>query len=143
MRTEGSYTKTVGFMPVVISSAVKASEEIRKMTGGSMICMSGGGGGSGQVNGRAGIFEAQEDCTMQGYYEKFVDRLVPPKLEKTLHLGRRSEEERRHLDERRGFAGENNFNIQDERRSREESRRGLTERRQRWFRMSQYRSRHV
>ena len=80
---------------------------------------------------------------MQGYYEKFVDRLVPPKLEKTLHLGRRSEEERRHMDERRGFADENNVHSQDDRRNTEESRRSLTERRRRWFRMGQYRSRHV
>ena len=135
--------KTVDFMSVMISSEAKASEEIWKRTGGSMICMSGGGGGSEQANGRAGIFEEQEGHTMQGYYEKFVDRLVPPKLEKTLHLGRRSEEERRHMDERRGFADENNVHSQDDRRNTEESRRSLIERRRRWFRMGQYRSRHV
>ena len=80
---------------------------------------------------------------MQTYYEKFVDRLVPAKLEKKLRLGRRSEEERRITDDRRIYADEKYLDGENERRNPEISRRSLIERRQRWFRMSQYRSRHV
>lgn len=81
--------------------------------------------------------------TMQAYYEKFVDRMIPKKLEKKLRLGRRSEEERRLMDDRRTYADESYLDSDQERRDSESNRRSLIERRQRWFRTSQYRSRHV
>jgi hypothetical protein len=80
---------------------------------------------------------------MQAYFEKFVDRMIPQKFEKRFHLGRRSEEERRLMDDRRIYADESYIDSDRERRDSEINRRGLIERRQRWFRMSQYRSRHV
>jgi hypothetical protein len=80
---------------------------------------------------------------MQAYYEKFVDRLIPQKVEKRLHLGRRSDEDRRLMDDRRTYVDEGYLDSKSERRNSESNRRSLIERRQRWFRTSQYRSRHV
>lgn len=80
---------------------------------------------------------------MQAYYEKFVDRLVPRKMEKRLLLGRRSDEDRRLMDDRRTYADEVYPESNNERRSSDSNRRSLIERRQRWYRMSQYRSRHM
>lgn len=80
---------------------------------------------------------------MQTFYEMFVDRLVPQKLEKRFHLGRRGEEERRIADDRRIYDDMHYLDSHDERRDPESDRRSMIERRQRWFRMSRFRSRHV
>lgn len=80
---------------------------------------------------------------MQAYYEKFVDRLIPQNMEKKFRLGRRSVEDRRLMDDRRIYADQGYLDNKDDQRNSEGSRRSLIERRQRWFRMSQYRSRHV
>jgi hypothetical protein len=80
---------------------------------------------------------------MQAYYEKFVDRMIPQKMEKKLRLGRRSEKDRRLMDDRRIYVDDGYPESKSERRNSETSRRSLIERRQRWFRTSQYRSRHV
>ena len=80
---------------------------------------------------------------MQAYYEKLVDRLIPQKMEKRFRLGRRSEEDRRLMDDRRLYADDAYLEGQGERRVSDGNRRSLIERRQRWFRTSQYRSRHV
>jgi len=80
---------------------------------------------------------------MQAYYEKFVDRLIPQRMEKLLHLGRRSEDDRRRMDDRRTYADGAYRENESERRASGGSRRSLIERRQRWYRTSQYRSRHL
>jgi hypothetical protein len=80
---------------------------------------------------------------MQAYYEKFVDRFIPQKMEKKMRLGRRSDEDRRLMDDRRTYVDEGFLDSKSERRNTENNRRSLIERRQRWFRTSQYRSRHV
>lgn len=77
------------------------------------------------------------------YYEKIVDRVIPQSMEKRLRLGRRNGEDRRAMDDRRVYADEGYLISEDERRNSENNRRSLIERRQRWFRVSQYRSQHV
>ena len=73
---------------------------------------------------------------MHAQYAKFIDRFVPPKGEKVLHLGRR-------IDDRRNYFDENYIHSPGERRNLEASRRMPEERRMQWIRMSQWRSRHV
>jgi hypothetical protein len=80
---------------------------------------------------------------MHAYFEKFVDRMISPKVEKSLRLGRRKGEDRRQLDDRRTHTDDMYHASDLERRAPESNRRSLIERRQRWFRTSQYQSRHV
>ena len=80
---------------------------------------------------------------MQAYYEKFVDRMISPAVERSLRLGRRKGEDRRQMDDRRTHTDDMYFASDQERREPESNRRSLIERRQRWFRTSQYQSRHV
>jgi hypothetical protein len=162
MVSGGSWKKTAGRMPTTVSFTVRVTKESGKRAGAVTTCMSGDSGGSESTNGRAGIFNApeylpgrfnqacaptarpeEEGHTMQAYYEKFVDRVIPQKMEKRLRLGRRSEEDRRLMDDRRTYVDEGYLDSKSERRDSESNRRSLIERRQRWFRTSQYRSRHV
>lgn len=80
---------------------------------------------------------------MQAYYEKFVDRMVSPAMEKRLRLGRRMGDERRRMDDRRTYTDDEFLSDDRERRDPENNRRSLIERRQRWFRTSLYRSRRM
>ena len=86
---------------------------------------------------------SQEGTVMQTYYKNFVDRMVSPSMEKKLRLGRRGGEERRQMDDRRIHTDDGYQTSDRERRDPDINRRSLIERRQRWFRTSQYQSRHV
>lgn len=82
---------------------------------------------------------------MNAYFGKFVDKTIPPKMERRFHLGRRYEMERRLMEEDRRVNIGNNFLYgQSERRNRNNDRRSddLHERRQRWFRINKWQSRH-
>jgi hypothetical protein len=82
---------------------------------------------------------------MKMYYEKIIDRMIPPKMERRFHLGRRFQGDRRLKEkDRRLDADDLVLYYQSERRSREDDRRSddLDERRQRWFRINRWQSRH-
>lgn len=82
---------------------------------------------------------------MEIYYGKIVDKMIPPKMEMRFHLGRRSEEDRRLMEEdRRVNIGDAFLYSQSERRNHKNDRRSddLHERRQRWFKTNKWQSRH-
>lgn len=82
---------------------------------------------------------------MKTYYGKLVDKVIPPKMERRFHVGRRSVEDRRLMEEdRRSSVGGDFLYSQSERREREIDRRrdDLHEPRQRWFKVNRWQSRH-
>ena len=82
---------------------------------------------------------------MDAYYGKFMDKMIPPKMERKFHLGRRSDEDRRLMEEdRRVNIGNVFLYSQSERRNWENDRRSgdFHERRQRWFKTNKWQSRH-
>jgi len=80
---------------------------------------------------------------MKSYYSKFVDKFFSGIDERTLHLGKRSGDDRRLMDDRRLYFDENFLQHPEDRRLSGNGRRLTEERRKRWVRMSQWRSRHA
>lgn len=82
---------------------------------------------------------------MQVYYGKFVDKMIPPKMERRFHLGRRSVEDRRLMEKDRRFDDGRGFLYsQSERRNLGKDRRSddFHERRQQWQKTNKWQSRH-
>lgn len=83
---------------------------------------------------------------MQAFYVRLVDKFVHPELEKRFRLGRRRVEDRRLLNKDRRSAADENFRYSEsERRNSDTIRRDpeMDERRQRWFRINAFQSRHL